>query len=416
MENRKESDSFDTECTITTLPNIAPNMVMGQLTQSARESSSAILAGNETSARIQTSTTMAADLRWQQMQEQFLQNQQTMQTMMLQMNEMQKQISASTPCGNDSAGKKRKIDESSTSGKEKGKQTAEKVTPIHDISDISDEETDRDGFKDLLNGRESDAEDPEDSDSEETRDTADLLQELEECFGAEEKCGEAVHAKLAEVANNGVRCKLNQDKIKEAGDKYLRPKNVENLVTPKVNNEVWGHLSRKVKNQDLRLQKTQALICKAIMPQLQLLDILLKANENKGQKIAPKDILKLALDSLKLMEFVYCDMSYRRRELIIQPDGNHEFRALCSNEHPVTDNLFGNDLGKVVEDLLKGNKVGSKISGTTRRSFGRSSFGRGQFQRSGRSDYNRQPFLGQGSRGRYPPKYGRGKPKFNPKK
>ena len=393
MENRKESDSFDTECTITTLPNIAPNMVMGQLTQSARESSSAILAGNETSARIQTSTTMAADLRWQQMQEQFLQNQQTMQTMMLQMNEMQKQISASTPCGNDSAGKKkRKIDESSTSGKEKGKQTAEKVTPIHDISDISDEETDRDGFKDLLNGRESDAEDPEDSDSEETRDTADLLQELEECFGAEEKCGEAVHAKLAEVANNGVRCKLNQDKIKEAGDKYLRPKNVENLVTPKVNNEVWGHLSRKVKNQDLRLQKTQALICKAIMPQLQLLDILLKANENKGQKIAPRDILKLALDSLKLMEFVYCDMSYRRRELIIQPDGNHEFRALCSNEHPVTDNLFGNDLGKVVEDLLKGNKVGSKISGTTRRSFGRSSFGRGQFQRSGRSDYNRQPF------------------------
>ena len=166
MENRKESDSFDTECTITTLPNIAPNMVMGQLTQSARESSSAILAGNETSARIQTSTTMAADLRWQQMQEQFLQNQQTMQTMMLQMNEMQKQISASTPCGNDSAGKKkRKIDESSTSGKEKGKQLAEKVTPIHDISDISDEETDRDGFKDLLNGRESDAEDPEDSDS-----------------------------------------------------------------------------------------------------------------------------------------------------------------------------------------------------------------------------------------------------------
>ena len=108
--------------------------------------------------------------------------------------------------------------------KEKGKQTAEKVTTIHDISDISDEETDRDGFKDLLNGRESDAEDPEDSDSEETRDTADLLQELEECFGAEEKCGEAVHAKLAEVANNGVRCKLNQDKIKEAGDKYLRPK------------------------------------------------------------------------------------------------------------------------------------------------------------------------------------------------
>ena len=45
-------------------------------------------------------------------------------------------------------------------------------------------------------------------------------------------------------------------------DKYLRPKNVENLKTPTVNNEIWRHLDRRVKNQDLKLSKTQALICK----------------------------------------------------------------------------------------------------------------------------------------------------------
>lgn len=43
---------------------------------------------------------------------------------------------------------------------------------------------------------------------------------------------------------------------------------------------------------------------------------------------------------------------------------NEEFKEFCCKGHPVTDNLFGDDLGKVVEDILKGNKVGSKISGT----------------------------------------------------
>lgn len=71
------------------------------------------------------------------------------------------------------------------------------------------------------------------------------------------------------------------------------------MVTPKVNSEIWTHLNRKVRTQDVRLQKSQALVCKAIVPQL-------------------------------------------------QPDKNEEFKALCSNDHPVTDNLFGDDLGKVV--------------------------------------------------------------------
>jgi hypothetical protein len=45
--------------------------------------------------------------------------------------------------------------------------------------------------------------------------------------------------KLAKVANEGLRTKLNGAKIKEVADKYLRPKNVENLKTPTVNTEIW---------------------------------------------------------------------------------------------------------------------------------------------------------------------------------
>lgn len=77
--------------------------------------------------------------------------------------------------------------------------------------------------------------------------------------------------KLATVANDGLRTKLNGEKIKEVAEKYLRPKNVENLKTPTVNSEIWRHLDRKIKNQDLKLSKTQALICKAITPSCNLL-------------------------------------------------------------------------------------------------------------------------------------------------
>ena len=49
--------------------------------------------------------------------------------------------------------------------------------------------------------------------------------------------------------------------------------------------------------------------------------------------------------------------------MIIQPGKNEEFRGLCSHDHPVTDNLFGDDLEKTVESIVKRNKVGYRISG-----------------------------------------------------
>lgn len=62
-----------------------------------------------------------------------------------------------------------------------------------------------------------------------------------------------------------MRTKLYNEKIKEISEKYCRPKNVTYLVTPKVNSEIWTHLNRKVRTQDVRLQKSQALVCKAIV-------------------------------------------------------------------------------------------------------------------------------------------------------
>ena len=77
-------------------------------------------------------------------------------------------------------------------------------------------------------------------------DTNELLADLEDFFGSDEKCSENKMDKLTKVANDGLRTKLNGGKIKEVAEKYLRPKNVENVKTPTVNNEIWtGELKIK---------------------------------------------------------------------------------------------------------------------------------------------------------------------------
>lgn len=55
--------------------------------------------------------------------------------------------------------------------------------------------------------------------------------------------------------------------------------------------EIRPHLNRKVRIQDVRLQKSQALVCKAIVPQLQHLDLLLKAKRgaNRHQWVMLQD-------------------------------------------------------------------------------------------------------------------------------
>ncbi|XP_061187046.1 uncharacterized protein LOC133195204 [Saccostrea echinata] len=278
-------------------------------------------------------------------------------------------------------GKKRKAEtESNQPGPSKAK----------DLSDISSDEEDvaKDGFSDLI----------DDQDVEEEFDNDSMLDELAECFGSEEKCGEPIHEKLAKVTNEGVRATLNGEKIKEVSKKYNRPKNVQNLVTPKINEEIRVHLGRKIRNQDMRFQRTQALVAKAMVPQLQQINMLLNSKQ-KGNTPSVKDLTVLAMDGLKLMTYVYCDLSNRRRELIIQPEKNEEFRVLCSREHQVTDKLFGDELGKKVEEIAKANKVGSKISGHNKqekRNFqSRKPYQQGQKSFSYSPNYRTQSFLGQ---------------------
>lgn len=88
-----------------------------------------------------------------------------------------------------------------------------------------------------------------------------------------------------------------------------------------------------IQNQDIKLQRTQTLVADAFVPQLQQINLLLNAKQN-GEGPSMRNITTLAMDGLKLMTYVYYDISQKRREFIIQPESNNEFRVLCSNDYP----------------------------------------------------------------------------------
>ena len=73
--------------------------------------------------------------------------------------------------------------------------------------------------------------------------------------------------------------------------------------------------------------------------------------------IKPKEIMDLNSDGYKIMAFGFNDISYRRRELIIQPHRNPQCRYLCSSETPVTGQFFGDDLANHVDELLRGQNI-----------------------------------------------------------
>ena len=157
--------------------------------------------------------------------------------MMAMMLEMQKSISSLASTVSDikqNQGKKRKNSDTEKAGHSKT-----------DLSDISDDE--RGAFDEIVDETRDD-----DDDNNDEMDCDTILDDLADCFGSDDKCIEAIHEKLAKVANEGVRTAIDPDKIKEVSEKYHRPKNVQNLVTPKLNEEIRAQLSRKVKTQDIR--------------------------------------------------------------------------------------------------------------------------------------------------------------------
>ena len=76
--------------------------------------------------------------------------------------------------------------------------------------------------------------------------------------------GPPINDQLAKVLKTMTKGKRDENKIKEKCEKHKRPSNVEQPVVPKVNPEIWGILDHTTQTADLKLQRKQKMLIKAV--------------------------------------------------------------------------------------------------------------------------------------------------------
>ena len=140
----------------------------------------------------------------------------------------------------------------------------------------------------------------------------------------------------------------------------------------KVNPEIWSKTRPETRSRDLKMQKIQNTISKAITPLAELTDSLLNVKSKNNAIDTAKEVRHI-LDSLALLTHANCDIIQRRRELI-RPDLNKPYQQISAEHVSFTAFLFANNLPKKIKDINMTNRVGQKLSSQDKGSISRNYF------------------------------------------
>ena len=181
-------------------------------------------------------------------------------------------------------------------------------------------------------------------------------------YQVEEETGPKLDDKLADLLKNLITNKSSDERLKAKMEAYPKPQNCEPMQAPRINPEIWSKLKPGTRSRDIKMQRSQTKLMKALIPLAQMMQSLLKSEH--------KALVRIALDSATLICSASQDISQRRRELI-KPDLNAQFAQLASSHIPVGNTyLSGDDLPKTVKDINETNRVGYKLSGISSRGRG----------------------------------------------
>ncbi|CAC5422082.1 unnamed protein product [Mytilus coruscus] len=196
-------------------------------------------------------------------------------------------------------------------------------------------------------------------------DTMSVIEDMKGFMVTEEKAGPKINDELASVVNDGLRKKAKQNKVDELTKKYAKPENVHSLTVPKINLGIWSQMSVPNRMNDVKLQKIQNLLGKAACPMLYLMDLFLsKSQTNDGlSREEVQSATQLCKDAYQMTQVTYADITFRRRALI-QAEIQPKYKALCKDDVPVTDFLFGNDIKDKVKEMDAEYTVGKKLGKT----------------------------------------------------
>ena len=183
------------------------------------------------------------------------------------------------------------------------------------------------------------------------------LSKLNNLFNDKSEQGPKVNENLAKTLNRGISNNFSIKTALEFGENYKSPENCEFLRVPKLNEELYFEesIATRYKKSDGMLQKTQMLLTKGMIPLVQLMDKLLKSEEDS-------EIFDLATDSLQLLAYTHRDISTVRRKFL-KPAVAQKYKRLCAANVPLTACLLGDDLDKQLKLINERKKIGFQMTG-----------------------------------------------------
>ncbi|KAJ8030031.1 hypothetical protein HOLleu_29600 [Holothuria leucospilota] len=177
-----------------------------------------------------------------------------------------------------------------------------------------------------------------------------VLNELDD-----EDTGPPIEQKVADMVTKVQTNKMSEEKFKEKCKKYSRPSNCDMLQQTKVNQLIWEKLRPATsRSRDIKFQKCQTAT-KGIIALTETVKLLLSCPN------VEKSIIHGIFDAITLVAQGNLELNLARRELL-KPDLSQDFQQLCSQNVPVTTQLFGDDIEKRVKDIAASTKIGAKVS------------------------------------------------------
>ncbi|XP_013379271.1 uncharacterized protein LOC106150815 [Lingula anatina] len=170
----------------------------------------------------------------------------------------------------------------------------------------------------------------------------DLSQDLEV-----EGTGSPVPEDIATLITTLLSSGLPEDKLKDKLNAYLTPANIPLLCKVKVNQVIWDSLDTTARSSDLKLQKVQGLITKALMAGISA------AAKLKAAGVQQEDLLQSlrhTTDSIVFLAMASREINFKRRDFL-KPHIHADYVPLCSTSVPITEELFGDDLSQRMKDI-----------------------------------------------------------------
>ena len=107
-------------------------------------------------------------------------------------------------------------------------------------------------------------------------------------FDLVDQCGEDIPEQLASLVDKLLQTKMNEEKLKEKQNNYLRPKNCEKMIPTRVNAAIWARLQSDTRSRDIKMQRVQCLLLKAVVAQTRVTASLLKLKETTSGATSPQ--------------------------------------------------------------------------------------------------------------------------------